>query len=181
MTFDDAFTRLIGNEGRYANDPKDPGGETYTGISRVNNPTWAGWTLVDGHKSDPTFPACLTADATLQAAVRSYYLLNYWGPAGCDAVPDLLKFELFDAAVNTSAPGTCGTAIKMLQHAARETEDGILGPLTLQALQSIEPWRLLFRFDAARLVYYSEIHDDARWLHFGRGWVRRVASNMALA
>jgi hypothetical protein len=35
----------------------------------------------------------------------------------------------------------------------------------------------MFRFDAARLVHYTEA-DDARWLRFGRGWVRRVATNM---
>ena len=34
MTFEDAFKVLIGHEGGYVNDPKDPGGETKYGISK---------------------------------------------------------------------------------------------------------------------------------------------------
>ena len=33
MTFDDAFTRLLGNEGGYTNNPADPGGETNWGVT----------------------------------------------------------------------------------------------------------------------------------------------------
>ena len=32
-SFDDAFDALIGNEGGYSNNPKDPGGETMWGIT----------------------------------------------------------------------------------------------------------------------------------------------------
>ncbi len=39
ITFDDAFTRLLGNEGGYVNDPRDPGGETNWGISKRSYPT----------------------------------------------------------------------------------------------------------------------------------------------
>jgi lysozyme family protein len=38
MTFEDAFKVLIGHEGGYVNDPKDPGGETKYGISKRANP-----------------------------------------------------------------------------------------------------------------------------------------------
>ena len=34
MTFDEAFDTLIGHEGGYSNDPRDPGGETRYGISK---------------------------------------------------------------------------------------------------------------------------------------------------
>ncbi|MFX6884101.1 glycosyl hydrolase 108 family protein, partial [Acinetobacter baumannii] len=34
MNFDQAFDRLIGNEGGYVNNPADPGGETQWGISK---------------------------------------------------------------------------------------------------------------------------------------------------
>jgi lysozyme family protein len=156
MIFDLAFQALIGNEGGLVNDPADPGGLTKYGLSQR------------------AYPGEDIAGMTLDRA-KAIYLRDYWGPAGCDSVPDLLKFDLFDMAVNQGV----GTAIKCLQHAVGETEDGVLGPLTLQAIQSTPPERLLFRFDAARLVAYTQM-DDARWLHFGRGWVRRVASNMAL-
>jgi lysozyme family protein len=34
MNFNEAFVRLIGNEGRYNDVPGDPGGETNWGISK---------------------------------------------------------------------------------------------------------------------------------------------------
>lgn len=157
MIFDAAFAQLIGNEGGYSKDPADPGGETKYGISKRS------------------YPGEDIAGMTLDRA-KVIYLRDYWGPAGCDAVPDILKFDLFDMAVNQGVK----PAIKALQHAVGEQEDGVLGPLTIQAAQSIRADRLLFRFDAARLVHYAEL-NDAMWLRFGRGLVRRVAANMALA
>jgi lysozyme family protein len=157
MDFDGSFHALIGHEGGYVNDSADPGGETKFGISRR------------------AYPGENIAGMTLDRA-REIYRRDYWGPAGCDAVPDVLKFDLFDMAVNQGVK----PAIRALQHACGEYEDGILGALTIQAAQSTPPWRLLFRFDAARLVHYAEL-DDARWARFGRGLVRRVAANMAAA
>jgi lysozyme family protein len=157
MTFDDAFEKLIGNEGGYVCDPADPGGATKYGISQR------------------AYPGEDIKNMTLERA-KAIYQRDYWGPAGCDTVPDILKFDLFDMAVNQGIH----PAIKALQHAVGETEDGVLGPLTIQAAQSMPSARLLFRFDAARLVHYAEL-SDALWLRFGRGLVRRVASNMTLA
>src|SRR2546426_796362 len=53
--FDYALTQLLKVEGGYANDPRDPGGETYKGISRVFWPNWSGWPLIDAAKSAPKF------------------------------------------------------------------------------------------------------------------------------
>ena len=160
MNFAAAFTKLVDpqHEGGYSNDPRDPGGETMFGITvavaRANG--YAG-----AMKDMPL------------ATAEAIYQVKYWTPAGCDAVPDILKFDLFDMAVNQGVPA----AVKALQHAVGVTEDGALGPMTIQAAQAALPVRLLFRFDAARLVHYAE-DSDAQLLAFGRGWLRRVATNM---
>lgn len=156
MNFDQAFPLLVNIEGGYVNDPNDPGGETKYGISKRS------------------YPQLDIKNLTLDQA-KQIYLKDYWGIVGCDAVPDIIKYDLFDMSVNQGQV----TAIKCLQHAVGETEDGLLGPLTLQAVQSTPPYRLLFRFDAARLVLYAE-SIDASWLDFGRGWVRRIANNMLM-
>ena len=157
MTFDEAFQRVVKHEGGYVNDPLDPGGETRYGISKR------------------AYPGEDIANMTLERAKYLYHR-DYWGPAGCDAVPDFLKFDLFDMAVNQGVRA----AVKALQHAVHETEDGILGPKTLRAIQTTYAHHLLYRFTAARLVLYTRA-DDERWLRFGRGWVRRVADNMTKA
>lgn len=152
MNFDDAFERVIGHEGGYVNNPADPGGETKFGISKRS------------------YPAEDIKGMTLDRA-KAIYRRDFWGPAGCDAVPDAVKFDLFDMAVNSGPV----TAIKTLQRAAGVTPDGLLGPITLQALNSIPGPRLVARFNGQRL---SLMADLKTWPVFGRGWAKRVAANL---
>ena len=152
MTFDDAFEKLIGHEGGYSNDPRDRGGETMYGISKR------------------AFPLEDIKGMTLDRA-KAIYKKEYWGPAGCDAVPPSAKFDLFDTAVNSGV----NTAIRLLQKAVGETADGILGPRTLQAVQSMPAERLKARYNAQRLLFMTEA---VTWPVHGKGWVRRVAANL---
>jgi len=107
---------------------------------------------------------------TLERA-KAIYARDFWGPAGCDAVPDGLRFDLFDAAVNSGVKA----AVRLLQGAAGETADGILGPRTLQAIKSMPPPRLVARFNGHRLAFMSNLPT---WPAFGRGWARRIAENL---
>lgn len=152
MNFDQAFERLIGHEGGYANAPRDPGGETKFGVSRR------------------AYPREDIKGLTLDRA-KAIYLRDYWGPAGCDAAPDAIKFDLFDMAVNSGVV----TAIKCLQRAVGAVPDGMLGPKTLQALDSMHAARLVARFNAQRLELMASLPT---WPTFGRGWARRIAANL---
>ncbi len=152
MNFDDAFERLIGHEGGYVDHPTDPGGETKYGISRRSYPgeDIKGMTL---------------------ARAKTIYKRDFWGPAGCDVVPPGLKFDLFDTAVNSGVR----TAVKLVQRAAGETDDGVLGPRTLAAIQAMDPERLVARFNGHRLDF---MNDLPTWPAFGRGWTQRIAENL---
>lgn len=152
MTFDEAFEKLIGHEGGYVNNPADPGGETKFGISRRAYP------LED-------------IKAMTLGRAKFLYQRDYWGPAGCDAVPDGVKFDLFDCAVNSGVV----TAVRLLQNAVGTTPDGILGPLTLQAVNSMPAPRLVARFNGWRLAFMA---NTPQWDTFSRGWARRIASNL---
>lgn len=152
MNFDQAFEKLIGHEGGYVNNPADPGGETKFGVSRR------------------AYPLENIKAMTLERA-KVLYLHDYWGPAGCDAVPDAIKFDLFDMAVNSGPV----TAVKTLQRAVGATPDGMLGPLTLQAIGSMPAPRLLARFNGHRLDLMVDLKT---WPVFGRGWAKRIAANL---
>jgi lysozyme family protein len=152
MNFDEAFIRLIGHEGGYVDHPDDPGGETKFGISKRAHPT-------EDIKG-----------MTLDRA-KKIYLRDYWGPAGCDAVPDRIKFDLFDMAVNMGTR----KAIRALQEACGAEVDGVLGPRTLLALNACPSGRLAARFNGVRLLLYTNLPT---WPTFGRGWARRVADNL---
>jgi lysozyme family protein len=152
MDFDTAFDKLIGHEGGYINSRADPGGETKFGISKRSYP-------------GEDIPGLTLARA------KEIYLRDFWGAAGCDALPDGIKFDVFDMAVNSGVTAS----LRIVQRAAGVTQDGILGPRTLQALNSIAPGTLLARFNGARLAFMAELPT---WPSFGRGWARRIASNL---
>lgn len=155
MTFDEAFKVLIGHEGGYVNDPRDPGGETKFGISK------RAWPQVD------------IKALTLKEAKAIYYA-NYWLAAGCDKVVGPVRFDLFDAAVNSGV----SQAVKWLQEASGVAADGRFGPRTLSAVQACAPLALVARFNGHRLRFMAALNT---WPSFGRGWARRIAANLTRA
>jgi len=68
-------------EGKYVNDPKDPGGETKFGISKRAHPN-------EDIKN-------LTMDRVVEI-----YSKKYWKPAGCEGLELPLAVCVFDTAVN---------------------------------------------------------------------------------
>lgn len=152
-----AFQLLIDpvREGGYQDGAGDPGGETKWGISKRAHP-------------DEDIK-----NLTVQRAL-DLYRAGYWGPAGCDAVPDGVKFDLFDAAV-VHGPKR---AVMFLQKAAAVAVDGQLGPDTLQAVNTaagINLLRLLANNAAERLTFDSNLSNAHT---ASPAWMRRVAANM---
>ena len=72
-------------EGGYSNDPDDPGGETYKGLTVRDEPQYA----------EKIHNQTLTDEEAGEC-----YLAKYWIPAGCDELPYPLDCVVFDCAVN---------------------------------------------------------------------------------
>lgn len=159
MDFDQAFERLIAHEGGYVNHPDDPGGETNWGIT-------ARTARANGYTGS-------MRELTRRQA-REIYRVAYWGRARADDYDPAIGFQLFDAAVNHGI----GNAIRFLQRAVGVADDGIVGPQTVAAINSMQTTDVLARFNAERLDFYTRL---STWPSFGRGWVRRVAENLRYA
>lgn len=152
MTFDQAFEAVIGHEGGYVNNPKDPGGETKYGISKR------------------AYPTLNIAALTLEQA-KAIYHRDYWQAVGCDDVPEAVRFDLFDAAVNSGVK----QAVEWLQQACGAVADGSLGPKTKAAASAMNGYDLRARFTGHRLQFMTDL---ATWRTFGKGWARRLAANL---
>ncbi|AYY96941.1 hypothetical protein EGY19_05420 [Burkholderia multivorans] len=153
-SFDNAFDALIGNEGGYSNNPKDPGGETMWGVTaRVARA--AGYT---GAMRD------LPRDTAKAIAKRLY-----WDPLHLDQFDPRVAFQIFDANYNGGHP------VIWMQGAAGADVDGVLGPKTIAAVQATEPLRFILRWNALRLTYFTSL---STWATFGKGWTRRIAANL---
>lgn len=156
MKFDEAFDLLIGHEGGYSNNAADPGGETMWGVT-------ARVARANGYVGE-------MRDLPRDTA-KAIYRAKYWTPLQADQMPDALKFSLFDAAVNS---GTT-QAIKWLQRAMDVGDDGVLGPLTLEAAQRSNGIRLAVKLNAERLDFMTSLPT---WGSFSKGWARRIATNL---
>ena len=150
--FEQCFEKLIAHEGGYTEGKNDPGGETNFGISKRAYPQ------VDIKN--------LTRDAAKQI-----YKRDYWDRAQCDKLPPTLAYLLFDAAVNSGI----GQAIRFLQRAIGVADDGLLGPLTLAAIQRTDSESLCARFIGQRLDFMTRL---STFDYFGKGWSRRLADQL---
>lgn len=150
--FDQCFDKLISHEGGYVNDSRDPGGETKYGISKR------------------AYPQVDIKALTLDTA-KAIYKRDYWDRAQCDKLPPQLAYLLFDAAVNSGI----GQAIRFLQRAVNLADDGVLGPLTLAAVQRMDVESIASRYLAQRLEFMTKL---STWDTFSKGWARRIADQM---
>lgn len=150
MNYDKAFGIIIGHEGGYVNDPRDPGGETKYGISKR------------------AYPNEDIKGLTLERA-KELYRRDYWDAVEAESLPVGVRLMVFDCAVN------CGltAAKKLLQRAAGAKDDGIIGPRTREAISKTPD--LPMRFAGFWIQYYTDL---AGWPTFGKGWARRVANDL---
>lgn len=152
MNFDKAFEVLLGHEGRYSFDTRDPGGETNWGISKRSYPH-------------------LDIKALTQADAKALYKRDYWDKGQCDRLAPGLAFDFFDAAVNSGI----GQASRFLQRAVGMADDGHIGPLTMAAIQRLEPEVIQARMNGHRLEFMTKL---STFEVFGKGWTRRIAKNL---
>lgn len=132
-----ALKKVLKNEGGYANNPNDAGGETYKGISRKNHPTWAGWISIDQiKKAHPKgFKTILEHTPELQDKVKDFYKRRFWDELCLDTCGNQeLANQAFDMAVNAGVKA----GVKILQKVLGIPADGVLGNVTKKAIAKIK-------------------------------------------
>ena len=102
---------------------------------------------------------------------KDVYRRKYWDAVMADRLPESVRYTVFDAAVN-SGPAQ---AISWLQRALDVGEDGVMGPLTLDAVNKAPGLKLGVLFNAERLDFMTSLPT---WGAFGRGWSRRIVANL---
>jgi len=152
MNFDEAFTRLLGHEGGYVNDKRDPGGETNWGISKRSYPT-------------------LNIASLTEWDAKQIYRRDFWDKCKADKLPPDVRFDVFDGAVNSGI----GQSAKWLQRAVNVPDDGEIGPITLAACANVPGYVLSKRYNGHRLEFMTNLKT---WAAFGGGWARRIAANL---
>jgi lysozyme family protein len=145
--FDSAIDFIITNiEGGHANDPKDPGGDTWYGLARRYHP------------NEPWPP-------TRERAI-AIYRTDYWDACQADHLPARLACAVVDSAINEGVE----SAIRILQHTLGLEADGVMGPRTLGAALGRAPGPLTRDFLTRRVMTYTTLKDFGL---YGHSWVMR--------
>lgn len=156
--FDTIFTAILGYEGHYTNDPRDPGGPTKFGVTQK---TLAAW------RKKP-----VSADDVKNMVVteaRAIFKAQYWDQCGGDQLPSGVDFAVVDMAYN-SGPGR---AVQTLQRVLGVKVDGVAGVFTLNEVRKVETRALIGKFCDARMAFLKQTRG---WPTYGRGWTNRVVS-----
>ena len=156
--FNMAIIKVLANEGGYVNDPKDSGGVTKYGISKRS------------------YPKLDIKNLTIEDAKAIYYRDFWEGQKYKEIKSDQLSSKIFDLAVNVGI----SRAHMILQRALRAIgnpvkEDGIIGKITLLAVNSSNEKELLAAIKAEAAGYYrSIVAKNASQGKFLSGWLNRA-------
>lgn len=181
-----AHRKAMGDEGGWANNPADKGGETYKGISRKNWNAWKGWSRIDRAKAEagpqPAYGSSgyrlwvklldrkLAADSELQQLVLDFYAINFWAANMLGQVENQDVADwVYNHVVNAAARG-----VLWIQAAARTTPDGDIGPKTIAAINSMPAAELLGRAEDIAGAYRLDVAaKDPSQIQFLSSWLER--------
>jgi len=165
--FNRCFDLVIAHEKGYVNNPLDSGGPTKYGVTRE--------TLADWRKTPVTVDSVknLTAEEA-----KEIYQSRYWNTMRCDLLPDGLDYAAFDAAVNS---GTY-QASKWLQKALGVKIDGVLGPVTMKAVERCSGLVVgsILELCSQRLRFVLSLNSPTEEA-FERGWGIRILQVLQVA
>lgn len=155
--FAECLAHVLQSEGGWAEDPRDPGGATMKGVTLATYEQFKG-----RHATKDELRAI--SDEDLQAIYRQ----GYWDKVRGDDLPPGVDLVAFDAAVNSGPRQSA----KWLQRAAMVTADGVIGPVTIKAVNALNRRQVINAACDNRLNFLRTLPTFA---HFGKGWTARVA------
>lgn len=159
--FDVWVSKILRLEGGFVNNPNDLGGCTNKGITLETFKDFYGrGNTVDDLK-------CITDE---QAA--EIYRKNYWDKVKAERIDfSPLSYLLADFAVNSGVR----TAVKGIQKIVGVEVDGIIGNMTLNAINEYDGTELFNRLKEYRVEHYQKIvENNPSQKIFLRGWLNRL-------
>ena len=148
------------HEGGYQNDPNDSGNWTECAKgSGTNKGTNRGISACSYPNED--------IKGMTEQRAKQIYRADYWNKVCGDALPRGIDLCTFDGGVNS---GT-SRGVQWLQRAVGVDDDGIVGPVTIEAANTAEPHATINRMCDERMEFLRGLSS---WDIWGDGWTNRV-------
>lgn len=165
--FDRALSLVLQYEGGFTDDRRDPGNWTggKVGVGQLKG-TKKGIAA-------SSFPHLDIKNLT-DAQIAEIYRAKYWNRVRGDELPSGIDLSTMDGGVN-SGPAR---SVRWLQAVLGETQDGAVGPITLDAARKADAPKTIKAHCGKRLGFVQSL---AIWNTFGKGWSRRIANVEATA
>lgn len=175
-SFDNAIDTILAHEGGFADNPNDPGGTTNFGISLRFAQRYLGLELdLDGDGDVDEDDIRLMSP---EEAIEIYYD-HWWVRNSYDRIDaQEVATKIFDLAVNMGSR----QAHRLLQRGCRACgwtllDDGLLGPKSMHAINSIRPAQLLIAMRSEAAGFYRQLASQKTEFHeFLNGWLNRAYS-----
>lgn len=151
---------ILKGEGGYANVTNDLGGETYRGISRKWFPRWQGWTIIDQIKKSRRIKHNeIINNSSLNLYVADFYRKEFWNQINGDGIIDQdVANVIGDHAVHEGAKDATEMVQWVLVNKFNRRDvriDGDFGPVTLRALNTVNPRQFFNEFTDFRVAFYK--------------------------
>lgn len=159
----DAINKVLQHEGGYVNNPADKGGPTNFGITTktysefIKHPA-----SIDEIKNMPIGNAI------------TIYKTKYWDVIKGDKIKQYaIAAAIFDQAINRGPVA----AVKQAQKVLGISQDGVMGPVSLAALNATPDTSFIPKYIAESITAYKKIvSNDPTQAVFLTGWLSRAES-----
>lgn len=170
-----------GNEGNYANNAGDTGGETYRGISRIWSTNWQGWKIIDAYKKQVGRPLKnneLVKSDALEVLISDFYFSNFYMPLKAESIKnESVATTIYDHALGVDPSDATKLVQRILNNnfGKKLPVDGQFGNLTLNALNSVDAKKFFDLYNSAREAHYrNRAANVANQSQFLNSWLSRL-------
>ena len=195
MNFDISFERLMKlefsgekNALHWNSGEKDI---TFMGIYRYAQPNWCGWVEIDKYLKMYNLYNIKEAklkkevlqdlsvkfyrNSELKEQVKAFYKKEFWDKFWGDKI---FNFDIANLIFIFGVNVGIKTAIKKAQEVVGTENDGIVGNITLKALNGFSPLKFVQEYKRLQIAYYTQLAKaNSKYERFFQGWLNRVKNS----
>lgn len=173
-----AFKLEHGSDDKALHKNPTENGLTFCGIYEESNPHWIGWKTVKEvllkHNGDIKKASVeLMSMTSIISAVEVMYKLLYWDKMkGDDIISQKIANEIFIFGINVGMKN----AIKTAQRCVGVSADGVIGNMTIKALNDFDDTKFDMMFDDLEKSYYKSLaNKNPKLSIYLKGWNNRAS------